>query len=642
MITGVASAQPPSCYFCDRQHHRSLCMWRSSTSRNRDSSNTSHQTRSPLKGHDSESRARAIPSRESSPDSCASYTSGASPSRSPTQPSRPRQGSPHPRKVGFLDHPSGPSCPIQASTCVATPHEPTASDEECDDSLDELLRFHHTPYTGSFYYGLCTTVRQSSSSNPAPHLMVVHASTYNYKTCTEQQLTILLDSGSQYSFIRKSLATSLGLPLRCPQNITTLIFGGQKCTEESAQVALTLWEQSNQPVQLHLWTRQTIIAVPPMKNLEDPDSSPADKEDQVDVLIGIDYYWKILGLHGNKQLPSGLVLSHTRFGPVLSRLTDLAPPKVTSLVAYSSSNIKDSGNSGSDQFSRSLLGPGTVGLQHPASALVDAQVIEQVYPAFRVISGFICVTSPSSDHLPLTDDKVLTFWTFDQQLRPAFAKDVTVQHAISPNACKEVAWPHSTANIPSLDFQFCLGLFSNIYPEQNGSLMSTCYEDLLELFHHFWDLWLENQPTAFAEMNASSSRRQAARTQPRFGEVALLRPRNVLRSLWPDLIFLLFSKDGFLLLVSLRSRKKNRSINQLNPLAVIIVGVNACASIRQGFLSVNLCAADLSEPLLLPRCQTDVAVRPRETPQKKHSCTCKFRQVGKQFVPIPQVRFMGC
>ncbi|KAL6734875.1 hypothetical protein Aduo_005369 [Ancylostoma duodenale] len=410
--------------------------------------------------------------------------------------------------------------------------------------------------------------------------MLVHASTYNYKTCTDQLLTILLDSGSQYSFIRESLATSLGLPLRCPQNITTLIFGGQKCTEESAQVALTLWDQSNQPVQLHLWTRQTIITVPPMKNLEDPDSSPADKEDQVDVLIGIDYYWRILGLHENEQLPSGLVLSHTRFGPVLSGLTDLTPPNVTSLVACSSSNIKDSGDSGSDQLARSLLGPGTVGSQHPASALVDAQTIEQVHTVFRVISS-VCVTSSLSDHPPLADDKVLTFWTFGQQLQTVVVTDATVQRAINPNACKEVAWPHSTA---SLGFHFCLDLFSNIYSKQIGSLMSTCYEDLCELFHHFWDLWREHQPAAFAEMNGSSSRRQVVRTQSRFGEIALLRPRDVSRSLWPDLIFLLFSKDGFLLSVSSRSGKKNRSVDQLNSLAVVIVDVFARASVRQGFL----------------------------------------------------------
>ncbi|KAL6734874.1 hypothetical protein Aduo_005368 [Ancylostoma duodenale] len=367
---------------------------------------------------------------------------------------------------------------------------------------------------------------------------------------------------------------------RCPQNITTLIFGGQKCTEESAQVALTLWDQSNQPVQLHLWTRQTIITVPPMKNLEDPDSSPADKEDQVDVLIGIDYYWRILGLHENEQLPSGLVLSHTRFGPVLSGLTDLTPPNVTSLVACSSSNIKDSGDSGSDQLARSLLGPGTVGSQHPASALVDAQTIEQVHTVFRVISS-VCVTSSLSDHPPLADDKVLTFWTFGQQLQTVVVTDATVQRAINPNACKEVAWPHSTA---SLGFHFCLDLFSNIYSKQIGSLMSTCYEDLCELFHHFWDLWREHQPAAFAEMNGSSSRRQVVRTQSRFGEIALLRPRDVSRSLWPDLIFLLFSKDGFLLSVSSRSGKKNRSVDQLNSLAVVIVDVFARASVRQGFL----------------------------------------------------------
>ncbi|RCN27800.1 hypothetical protein ANCCAN_26463, partial [Ancylostoma caninum] len=188
-------------------------------------------------------------------------------SLSPASTSRRRAGSPHTRRVGFADQTQHPSRTNQSSTCVLSPHELTPSDEEQDCQDDDL----HSPPAGQHTSNSpsisCSAMYQPSLLTPIPRLMVVHAPTYNYKADADELLTVFLDSGSQYSFIRKSLALRLGLPLYCPQNITTLTFGGHEFTEESARVTLTLWDQHDEPVLIHLWTREVITTVPSVEDL---------------------------------------------------------------------------------------------------------------------------------------------------------------------------------------------------------------------------------------------------------------------------------------------------------------------------------------------------------------------------------------
>ncbi|EYB84716.1 hypothetical protein Y032_0311g2141 [Ancylostoma ceylanicum] len=442
----------PPCYFCDRQHHSSLCNNRPSTSRSRGPPYSSHQSRSPTRRADVVGRSREIPSRGSSRESRSSFLSGGS--LSPASTSRRRAGSPHTRRVGFVDQTRDPTRSNQSSTCVLSPHELTPSDEEQDCQDDDLHSPTSHQHTGNSPSISCSAMHQPSLSSPIPRLMVVHAPTYNYKADADELLTVFLDSGSQYSFIRKSLALRLGLPLYCPQNITTLTFGGHEFTEESARVTLTLWDQYDEPVLIHLWTREVITTVPSVEDLGDPAYNPSDGRVQVDVLIGIDYYWRIVDLHKNEQLPSGLILSHTRFGPVISGLTNPESTDVAS-VALSSNTIMDVDSVGTDELVRRLFGLDTVGLQDPAGASVDAQVIEQFYRTVRVINGSIYVKFPwKSDHPPLADNKALALrrlenqydklhatpsaWkeycqTFDQQLQSGIIEDVTDIPATGPN-----------------------------------------------------------------------------------------------------------------------------------------------------------------------------------------------------------------
>ncbi|KAK6031906.1 hypothetical protein OSTOST_01929 [Ostertagia ostertagi] len=73
-----------------------------------------------------------------------------------------------------------------------------------------------------------------------PQLMVVQALTVNKNTKSKQAITVLLDSGSQHSYIRRETAANLGLKLENPQNITALTFGGHPHTQKSYRAKIIL------------------------------------------------------------------------------------------------------------------------------------------------------------------------------------------------------------------------------------------------------------------------------------------------------------------------------------------------------------------------------------------------------------------
>ncbi|CAJ0601285.1 unnamed protein product [Cylicocyclus nassatus] len=239
-----------------------------------------------------------------------------SPSRRPTfkapSPSR-RQSRPNSRRATLPRRSSSAFPAVQTSTCTPVAHDSIQSDE-----FTELLDQHEAS-VGPHAPSSCTSVCQAASTTQVPRLMVVHAITRNLKTSTDELLTVFLDSGSQYSFICTSLAYHLGLTFKNTRTVTTLTFGGHQFTEDSSEVTLTLWDQLDRPIQLQLWTRDTITTVPKTNNLDDTNNTYMDDRVEVDVLIGIDNYWRVVDLHRNEKLPSGLILFHTRFGPVSIR-----------------------------------------------------------------------------------------------------------------------------------------------------------------------------------------------------------------------------------------------------------------------------------------------------------------------------------
>ncbi|KAL6731695.1 hypothetical protein Aduo_002532 [Ancylostoma duodenale] len=134
---------------------------------------------------------------------------------------------------------------------------------------------------------------------------------------------------------------------------------------------------------------------------------------------------------------------------------------------------------------------------------------------------------------------------------------------------------------------FGLGRLSNTTPSRYEELSNESYKsitsyhaDLRKTSDHFWELWQKEYLAALAEKNATRSpRKQAAKREPRVGDVVLIRQENKARSMWPiGLVLELFtSKDRLPRSALLRAGKKNileRSVNQLVPLEVTASDVN--------------------------------------------------------------------
>ncbi|CAJ0593001.1 unnamed protein product [Cylicocyclus nassatus] len=131
-----------------------------------------------------------------------------------------------------------------------------------------------------------------------------------------------------------------------------------------AEVTLVPWDQYNYPIELELWTRETITTVPRTNTQNDSDIVDYEDRVEVDVLIGIDNYWRVVDLHKNEKLPSGLTLSHTRFRPVLSGLK--YPVVYNNLLA--SKTLFTDNEPISDHLVRSLLGLDTVAIEEHENA----------------------------------------------------------------------------------------------------------------------------------------------------------------------------------------------------------------------------------------------------------------------------------
>ncbi|ETN72822.1 hypothetical protein NECAME_04430 [Necator americanus] len=145
-----------------------------------------------------------------------------------------------------------------------------------------------------------------------------------------QTVVILLDSGSQCSFITIAATNRLGLQVKDRKPLTLVTFGGSRTTEVLGTAEVTFVDLLDKRLTILLRTKDRLTS-----SHRSPQLSPEDikfMEDlgfdkpvcctstfvEPDVLIGIDYLWEIVTQEASVCLPSGLVLTHTRFGTVVS------------------------------------------------------------------------------------------------------------------------------------------------------------------------------------------------------------------------------------------------------------------------------------------------------------------------------------
>ncbi|CAJ0601072.1 unnamed protein product [Cylicocyclus nassatus] len=597
----------PPCGYCGRLHHKALCMDfpRASRPRLPSGERTTYpgpersysprrvqfqrETYGPLREYGS--RSRASPSRNIHSDS-------PSPSR--------RQSSFSPaRRAPSARRSRSPTSAVHSAT--RTTELPCTTRDAQAEPPD-----HQQACVGSHSPSSCTSVCSQESVHQEPRLMVVHAVTKNYRTRTEELLTVFLDSGSQYSFICTSLAKHLGLPFRNTKEVTTLTFGGHQFTEESSEVTLVLWDQYNYPIELELWTRETITTVPRTNTRNDSDIVDYEDRVEVDVLIGIDNYWRVVDLHKNEKLPSGLTLSHTRFGPVLS---GLKYPVVSNTLLASKTLFTDD-EPVSDHLVRSLLGLDTVAIEEHENA-EDANVIKHFYDTredqdecslFSTIDTIPSITSDDftaaelvlirehyresqrqmdGSYVKKLHTKYDTDGTIRVDLRMTNAQmsDIKIEAILNTRPLFPVnsVNPSANAAIRPIDLispQFRIARLTHSLPQKvknsssdNYQALNTRYRTLQTDLDRFWDVWQKEYLSVLAEREAVRAKTRSSMKLPRVGEVVLVK-EDAPRSSWPlGLILELHtSKDGNVRSARIRTGKRrivDRAVNHLLPLEVV-------------------------------------------------------------------------
>ncbi|KAK5964542.1 hypothetical protein GCK32_015966, partial [Trichostrongylus colubriformis] len=177
----------------------------------------------------------------------------------------------------------------------------------------------------------CSEQQHLRTLSKDPRLMVVTAPTFNRYTLRDELVVLLLDSGAQHSFIKTDTAQRLGLHFEDPRQLTTKSFGGYTNTEVSYNVQIILRDRIDAEMRLNIRTRRMTTSVRADTHISDEDiellrhsnsssQSSTNGEVDIDILIGIDYYWRIVDPRSTQRLPSGLTIAYTRFGPVMSGL----------------------------------------------------------------------------------------------------------------------------------------------------------------------------------------------------------------------------------------------------------------------------------------------------------------------------------
>ncbi|KAK5969806.1 hypothetical protein GCK32_021708, partial [Trichostrongylus colubriformis] len=120
--------------------------------------------------------------------------------------------------------------------------------------------------------------------------------------------------------------------------------------------------QNGQPTKLHLWTKAYITKVPAIGGENDEEHVVDDEGfEEIDILIGMDHYWDVVEFNSGYQLPSGLVKSYTKLGPVLSGR------KSSSITrSYTTSESIESEENNTNRMINDLFGLEAVGTQDDA------------------------------------------------------------------------------------------------------------------------------------------------------------------------------------------------------------------------------------------------------------------------------------
>ena len=152
---------------------------------------------------------------------------------------------------------------------------------------------------------------------------------YEDKEC---QIRILLDSGSQETFLRKSIAEDLNMKSQgSPATMNIKVLGGQEQRKRMDRVRfmLTPLDSSvDQAVSIDAWTISSVCALltavdvdarkcAHLRNLKLADTFPREAA-PVDLLVGADQYYKLVQGNIRRDRPGTPIATKSRLGWLLS------------------------------------------------------------------------------------------------------------------------------------------------------------------------------------------------------------------------------------------------------------------------------------------------------------------------------------
>ncbi|XP_049864868.1 uncharacterized protein LOC126366028 [Pectinophora gossypiella] len=183
------------------------------------------------------------------------------------------------------------------------------------------------------------------SGNSTTALQTAVVTVLNENKCDKVNCRILMDSGSQRSYVTKRIATELNLAVIEEHHLSVFTFGTDQPLEyDSPLVKLNILTRTNEEVvlyanvvptiaqhvsypgeELYHWKNECILA---------DDGSLGD---QVDILIGNDYYFTVIDTT-KKRITENLFLVDSKFGWMLTGKTEKKNIDNLSVITYFQSN----------------------------------------------------------------------------------------------------------------------------------------------------------------------------------------------------------------------------------------------------------------------------------------------------------------
>ncbi len=213
---------------------------------------------------------------------------------------------------------------------------PSKFPEQVLSSVEEIKKDHPTILThdvNNIVDQQSAGIVQSSIGTPATMTMIATVTVRNPNDSNKKKLVrLFLDAGSHKSFGVEGLIRDLELPILSQETLLVNTFASNNPIQLTSNVVLmdlVLKDGKTMPIILNSVksiTNQTRYPLTkedmnhlgkgPKQNLADEIPRRHEKV-PVDVLIGIDYFWEIVGGNDKKNLPSGLSLIPSKVGLLL-------------------------------------------------------------------------------------------------------------------------------------------------------------------------------------------------------------------------------------------------------------------------------------------------------------------------------------